>query len=54
MKATPELRWKVSHEYIGCGDWEDITVLQQLWFPEPTDPVATHPEWRDVPTVKVK
>jgi hypothetical protein len=52
MKATPELRYYETYEYIGCGDFEWHTRLQQKWEPDLYDAVGTKPEWIDVPTVR--
>jgi hypothetical protein len=52
MKATAELRWIEREVYVGQGDFEIHTALQQRWTAEMTDAVNRRDEWRDVPTVK--
>lgn len=49
MKPTAGLRWLEREVYVGCGDFEILTTLQQLWVPDLSDAVGTQPEWRDVP-----
>jgi len=51
MKATAELRWTERRVYVGQGDYENQTILQQRWTAEMTDAVNRRDEWRDVPTV---